>query len=157
MWHQRVLEDEAYVQRLSAADMTLDTTWHNSLGTVLDSLWASTPVVSLASERPSSRVAASLMTSAGAHLALARNLDDYKAIAGALVHLTGFADKQRVLRRRLAGARSSVLFNSSLWVARWESWLSLVVDLTLHTHTRGTGPRPFHLIASDTGGAGRRR
>ena len=84
-WHQRVLEDEAYIQRLAAADLVLDTSWHNSIGTVLDALWAATPVVSMASERASSRAAASALIAAGTPQALARNLHDYDAVARALV------------------------------------------------------------------------
>ena len=63
----------------------LDTSWHNSVGTVLDALWAATPVVSIASERASSRAAASALIAAGTPQALARDLRDYAAVARALV------------------------------------------------------------------------
>ena len=63
----------------------LDTSWHNSIGTVLDALWAATPVVSMASSRASSRAAASALIAAGTPQALARDLHDYAAVARALV------------------------------------------------------------------------
>ncbi len=148
-WHQRVLEDEAYMQRLSAADLFLDTTWHNSMGSVIDSLWAATPVVSLAGERPSSRVAASLMIAAGTSLTLARDLNDYSALAVAVVRLTTKTTRRQALRKLLEQVRSSSLFNSSRWVALWETWLAVVVDLHMNSRDLRTEPRRFHLVISD--------
>ena len=148
-WHQRVLEDEAYMQRLSAADLFLDTTWHNSMGSVIDSLWAATPVVSLAGERPSSRVAASLMIAAGTSLTLARDLNDYSALAVAIVRLTTKTTRRQALRKLLEQVRSSSLFNSSRWVALWETWLAMVVDLHMNSRDLRTEPRRFHLVISD--------
>jgi len=149
-WHQRVLEDEAYMQRLSAADLFLDTTWHNSMGSAIDSLWAATPVLTLAGERPSSRVAASLMIAAGTSLTLARDLNDYSALAGTIVRLTTQGTRRQALRKRLEQARASRLFNSSRWVALWESWLAVAVDLHISSRDLHTERRRFHLVVPDS-------
>ena len=110
----------------------LDTSWHNSIGTVLDALWAATPVVSMASSRASSRAAASALIAAGTPQALARDLRDYAAVARALVRLSQQQARRHELRRRLAAARDAALFDSRRWIAAWERWLALAVDAHVH-------------------------
>ena len=114
----------------------LDTSWHNSIGTVLDALWAATPVVSMASSRASSRAAASALIAAGTPQALARNLHDYDAVARALVRHSQPQERRHELRRRLAAARDAPLFDSGRWIAAWERWLALAVDARVHRRGR---------------------
>jgi hypothetical protein len=144
------------------------------VGSVLDALWAGTPVVSAASLgtqftyvtgtkvqiltqkallAPSSRLASSALVSADKAVTLARNLGDYDALARALIRRATNQTQRLDLRRRFAEARDSRLFDSSLWASNWERWLVAAVDVALVTSfTRDPSAllpeKRFHVIIS---------
>jgi protein O-GlcNAc transferase len=65
-------------------DVALDTSPYNGTTTTCEALWMGVPVVTLAGDRHASRVGASLLTAVGRPEWIARNWDDYVAIAAAL-------------------------------------------------------------------------
>jgi len=67
------------------ANISLDNPVFNSHTSGVDILWAGVPLLSLAGETMSSRVAASLLTALPFPSLIARSLDDYQAIAARLL------------------------------------------------------------------------
>jgi predicted O-linked N-acetylglucosamine transferase (SPINDLY family) len=77
-----------YYEVAANLDVALDTTPYSGATTTMDVLWMGTPLVALPGDRPLSRSAFSILSSAGLHELIASDEDDY-------------------IRRNLALARSS--------------------------------------------------
>lgn len=92
-----------HLARLALADLALDTYPCNSHTTGSDALWAGVPLVTRMGETFASRVAASLVTAAGAPGLVTHSWDEYLALARALA-----LDPPRLaaLREQLAAARA---------------------------------------------------
>ena len=89
----------AYAQ----ADICLDPTPHGGGMTTLDALWMGVPVIALAGETPSSRLAAAALTAVGLNDWIAADSGDYVAKAAALAaNLEKLQDFRSSLRARMA-------------------------------------------------------
>ena len=67
-----------HLERISHADLFIDTFNYNAHTTCSDALWAGVPVVTKKGNQFSSRVAASLLSSLGLHELITKTKDDYK-------------------------------------------------------------------------------
>ena len=123
--HERFLEAHGH------ADVALDSFPYHGTTTTCFSLWMGLPVVSLAGPSHLSRVGVSLLTNAGLPQCVARDAEDYVAIAARLAgDLPGLAAMRAGMRNRLraspltdgrAGARalqSALRRMWSAWCAR---------------------------------------
>lgn len=72
-----VEKKEEHMQRISLADIFLDTPLYNAHMTCLDVLWAGIPVITLPGKTLASRVAASQLTTLGCTDTIAENEEDY--------------------------------------------------------------------------------
>ncbi len=79
---QRVPTKREHLQRLSRADLMLDTIgWHTGHSTASDALWAGVPVLTVPGEQFANRVAASLATAAGLPELVRHDRADYVQMA----------------------------------------------------------------------------
>ncbi len=109
-------------------DIALDPLPHGGGISVMEALWMGVPTVALPGLAPSHRMAASILTAAGLEEFIARNSEDYLAIAAAWADRVGaLAELRAGLRARL-GARP--LGNGPLYArlveaayrAMWREW-----------------------------------
>jgi predicted O-linked N-acetylglucosamine transferase (SPINDLY family) len=133
-----LVEKERHVARMAAADVFLDTFGrYNGHSTVNEALWATLPVVTIAGTTFASRVAASLVTAAGAPELAVRDRAAYVALAA---RLAGDPAERAVLRRRLAEARRTApLFDSARTVRALEG----AYETMWAYCAAGAGPRSF--------------
>jgi predicted O-linked N-acetylglucosamine transferase (SPINDLY family) len=89
---------EDYFRSFDAVDVALDTTPYSGGTTTLDALWMGVPVITVPGSRPSSRSAASILTTAGLAEWVAPTSEDY-------VRLAVESSRDRAL---LAGLRGSL-------------------------------------------------
>ena len=109
---------DLYMRRLASADLFLDTFIYNAHGTGGDTLWAGTPMVTKTGRGFASRVATSLLHSAGLPELVAASERDYAQIALSLAQ-----DPARLaaIRARLAASRTSApLFDSEQFTRNME-------------------------------------
>jgi len=105
---ERVPDKRAHLARLACADLGLDTLgWYNGHSTTADLLWAGVPVLTAPGETFASRVAASLVSAAGARDLIVGSDDAY---AGTALALAGDPARTQALRQRMLGARASASF-----------------------------------------------
>ncbi len=130
---------EEHLGRLVLADLFLDTLPYNAHTTASDALWAGVPVLTCAGEAFASRVAASLLVAAGLPGLVTSSLEEYEALALALVadraRLAGL--RQHLLQRRAGGS----LFNTKRLRLQLE-------DAYLHMYQRsdqGLAPAAFEV------------
>jgi predicted O-linked N-acetylglucosamine transferase (SPINDLY family) len=125
---ERTQGQAEHLARYSLVDVALDTFPYNGTTTTCEALWMGVPVVTLAGDRHSSRVGASLLQAVGHAGWIAKDWDDYVGKAAGLA-----ADRPRLaaLRTELRGEfRRSVLFDHAGQAARfgaalramWGSW-----------------------------------
>jgi hypothetical protein len=128
---------EQHLPRLMAADLFLDTSPYNAHTTASDALWVGLPVVTCQGETFAARVAASLLRAAGCEELVTHRLDDYEALALALVR-----DPARLtaLRMRLAGSRMTLpLFDSTGFSRDLEALYARMAE----RHRMGLAPAPL--------------
>lgn len=119
------IDPKDYLARFQVADLFLDTTPYNAGTTANDALWAGLPILTLSGRTYVSRMAGSLLTSAGLSHFICHSLPDYEAMA----------IKLAVDRRETASASASLarrkaqgwLFNTSNFCARFEGRVSDLV------------------------------
>lgn len=70
-----------HLQRLSAADLFLDTRYYNAHVTASDALWAGVPVITILGETFASRVGASLLQAVGLPDLITHSLTEYEQLA----------------------------------------------------------------------------
>jgi protein O-GlcNAc transferase len=92
-----------HLARLGLADLFLDTLHYNAHASAADALWAGLPVLTCSGATFASRVAGSLLHSAGLPELVTASLAEYEALALRLAH---DAELLASLRRRLARNRS---------------------------------------------------
>jgi predicted O-linked N-acetylglucosamine transferase (SPINDLY family) len=107
----------AHLARLQAADLFLDTFPYNAHATALDALWAGLPLLTRAGESFASRVAASLLRTAGLPELIARSASEYEEKA---VDLAADPARLRQLRRTLEG-RDTSLFDTERYTRNLEA------------------------------------
>lgn len=117
---------EAYLARYLLADLFLDTYPFNAGTTANDALWMGLPVLTLAGRTFASRMAGSLLTSAGIDELITYNQQDYEDIA---VDLAKSPKKCRDFRERLGEVREAgVLFDTLRFTRELELRLIELID-----------------------------
>ena len=130
-----------YLARYRAADLFLDTAPYNAGTTASDALWAGLPVLTCAGKAFASRVAASVLTSAGVPELIATDRADYERLA---IELAGDPSRLEHLRRRLTHARAAApLFDTPAFTKNVEALLSRMYQL------HRCGRPPEHLLLPD--------
>ena len=121
--HRLVFADDRpqaeHLARLQLADLVLDTSPYNAHTTASDALWAGVPLVTCAGDTFASRVAGSVLHAVGLAELVTHSLEDYAALAAALV-----ADPPRLqrLREQLARQRlAAPLFDVAAYTLDLES------------------------------------
>ena len=133
-----------HLARQGLADLFLDTLPYNAHSTAADALWAGLPVLTCLGGAFPGRVAASLVNAAGLPELVTRSLEEYEALAAALVREP---DRLRSIRDKLArNRRSQPLFD----VARFTRHLEAAYGEMWRIHERGEAPR--HLSIAPLGG-----
>ena len=113
-----------HLARLRAADLFIDTFPYNAHATALDALWAGVPLLTYAGESFASRVAASLLRTAGLPELVAGSPADYEQMAQALA-----ADPVRLGRlRRSLGQRAAPLFDTQRYTRNLEAVYQTIYD-----------------------------
>jgi predicted O-linked N-acetylglucosamine transferase (SPINDLY family) len=110
-----------YLARFTAADLFLDTYPYNAGTTANDALWAGLPLLTRAGRTYVSRMAGSLLTSAGLHELVTHSPEDYERVAVAMA-----TDRPRLaaLRARLAEEKASGrLFDTERFATEFEDAL----------------------------------
>ena len=119
------IDPKDYLARFQVADLFLDTTPYNAGTTANDALWAGLPILTLSGRTYVSRMAGSLLTSAGLSYLICHTLEDYEAKAIKLsINRTEAASASAALAQRKA---QGWLFNTSNFCARFEGRLSELV------------------------------
>jgi predicted O-linked N-acetylglucosamine transferase (SPINDLY family) len=128
----RVASLPEHLARLRAADLFLDTFPYNAHATALDALWAGVPLLTYPGESFASRVAASLVRTAGLPELIANSLSQYEDKAVELA-----ADPVRLgqLRRKLA-LRDTPLFDTEHYTRNLEATYEAIYE----RHRSGSPP-----------------
>jgi predicted O-linked N-acetylglucosamine transferase (SPINDLY family) len=111
-----------HLARLPLADLMLDTFPCNGHTTTSDALWAGVPVVSLQGETFASRVAASLLTTAGLTEWIADTPEAYRERIVAFCRDTGL--RARLREKTEALRESCALFDGAAFARRLEALLT---------------------------------
>jgi predicted O-linked N-acetylglucosamine transferase (SPINDLY family) len=121
-----------HLARIRAADLFLDTFPYNAHATALDSLWAGVPLLTYPGESFASRVASSLLSTAGLHELIARSPSQYEEKALELA-----ADPVRLgqLRSKLS-LRDASIFDT----LRYTRNLEAVYQTIYQRHHAGLPP-----------------
>jgi len=116
---------DRHLARLTHADLALDCCPYGSHTTGSDALWAGVPLIGLAGDTFASRVSASILPAAGLADLVTTSLADYHALA-----LRYASDRQLLaaLKARVAGCRSSPLFDSKRFARDLEKAYAAVVE-----------------------------
>jgi predicted O-linked N-acetylglucosamine transferase (SPINDLY family) len=121
---------EDYFRSFDAVDIALDTTPCSGGTTTCDALWMGVPVITVPGSRPSSRSAASILTTAGLTEWIASSPEDYVRLAVEFAREEKTITQLRAsLRRRM---RESPLMDELRFVrdverayrGMWQSWCS---------------------------------
>ena len=131
-----------HLARLRQADLVLDTLWINAHTGASDALWAGVPVLTCPQDTFASRVAASLVSSAGLAQLACENLEIYEETA---VRLAMQPDELRGLRRHLETEHARLpLFDT----ARFARSLEWAYEEMWRRHVAGEPPQAFTVAES---------
>ena len=119
------IEPKDYLSRFRAADLFLDTTPYNAGTTANDALWAGLPLLTLSGKTYVSRMAGSLLKSAGLAELITFNAHDYeeKAIYLGAHHQEIMRLKRHLNEQKLSGQ----LFNTKRFCAEFENALKVLL------------------------------
>jgi predicted O-linked N-acetylglucosamine transferase (SPINDLY family) len=126
-----------HLARLRAADLFIDTFPYNAHATALDALWAGLPLLTHAGESFASRVAASLLHTAGLPQLVARSPSEYEEKA---IDLAANPVRLTQLRQAL-NERNTSLFDTERYTRNLESAYAAI-----HDRCR-SGLKPAHINA----------
>jgi len=130
---------KTHLARLALADLALDTRLFNGHVTSLDALRAGVPLVAMLGRHFASRVAASLLTSAGLSDLIAADVAAYEA---RVLDLLRDPVALSSIRQRLAMARKSApLFDAALYARDFDRLLIAMAE----RHRAGHPPAPIEL------------
>jgi protein O-GlcNAc transferase len=130
---------ESHLERLTLADLGLDTRIYNGGATTTDALSAGVPVIALRGRHFASRMSASILTAAGLPELVVDSLDEYGALA---VRLAREPRALEAIRRRLRANRlSQPLFDTTGFVRHLERAYSQMWEL----FTAGEKPRQIEV------------
>ena len=132
---------EDHVQRLTHADIVLDTRPYNAHTTASDALWMGIPVITWPEERCfQGRVAASLLTNVGLEDLIATDGDAYERLA---ISLAQDGERRAALRAHLLGpGRRSRLFDAAAHARELETAYERMIQRRL----RGQPPISFDVF-----------
>ncbi|MGE3775952.1 MAG: tetratricopeptide repeat protein [Pirellulaceae bacterium] len=134
------LPPSRHLARHRLADLFLDTLPYNAHTTASDALWVGCPVLTVAGQTFSARVAASQLRSMGLPELITYNLDDYRRLA---LRLAQDREMLRELRHRLALNRDrSGLFAPRAFARNVEAAYGRMWE----TFVAGQRPRPFRVL-----------
>jgi predicted O-linked N-acetylglucosamine transferase (SPINDLY family) len=114
---ERIESPPEHLARLKVADLFLDTFPYNAHATAMDALWAGVPLLTYAGESFASRVAASLLCTAGLPEFVAGSAEQYEEKA---VELAKNPTGIREARRKLA-QRDTSLFDTDMYTRNIEA------------------------------------
>ncbi len=107
-----MLPRSQHLQRMTVADLALDTHFYNGHTTTSDALWAGLPVVTIKGNHFASRVSASLLTAAGLSELVTESVDQYAALA---YRLATNANELAAIRHKVIKNRTTcALFDTTL-------------------------------------------
>jgi len=119
------IEPKDYLSRFRAADLFLDTTPYNAGTTANDALWAGLPLLTLSGKTYVSRMAGSLLQSAGLAELITFNANDYEEKA---IYLGTHHEEIMRLKRHLNKQKESgQLFNTKRFCAEFEDALKVLL------------------------------
>ena len=119
------IEPKDYLSRFRAADLFLDTTPYNAGTTANDALWAGLPLLTLSGKTYVSRMAGSLLKSAGLAELITFNAHDYEEKA---IYLGAHHQEIMRLKRHLNEQKQSgQLFNTKRFCAEFENALKVLL------------------------------
>jgi len=127
---------EDHLARHKLADLFLDTFPYNAHTTARDALWAGLPVLTYAGTTFPSRVAGSLLHTAQLPELVTSSLPEYEALA---FRLATDAEFMRTIKRKVAGCRTTPLFDSSRLARHLDTAYTKMVE----TWRRGEPPSSF--------------
>ncbi len=120
------IDPRDYLARFQVADLFLDTTPYNAGTTANDALWAGLPILTLSGRTYVSRMAGSLLTSAGLSYLVCQTLEQYEARAIQLsIERKEAAAAAAALAQRKA---QGWLFNTNNFCARFEGRLQELLN-----------------------------
>ena len=119
------IDPKDYLARFQVADLFLDTTPYNAGTTANDALWAGLPILTLSGRTYVSRMAGSLLTSAGLSQFVCHSMEAYEAKA---IHLCKHPREVASASAALAQRKSQGwLFSTSNFCARFEGKINELV------------------------------
>jgi predicted O-linked N-acetylglucosamine transferase (SPINDLY family) len=128
---------EDHLARLGLADLFLDTLPYNAHSTAVDAVCAGLPMVTLAGESFSGRVAASVLRAAGMPELIAQTFADYEGLA---LRLARDPSMLAAIRTKLAnGLDRCALFDTARFTRHLESAFAAMWE----RHQRGLPPASF--------------
>jgi protein O-GlcNAc transferase len=128
-----------HLARHRQADLFLDTLPYNAHSTAIDALWAGLPVVTCPGRTFAGRVGASLLQAVGLSELIARDLDEYAAIATRLARDDAWRES---IRRRLGeNKKTCALFDPGRLCREIEAAYLTMRDF----HLAGDAPRSFRV------------
>jgi len=129
----RVGADE-HLARQQCADLFLDTIPYNAHTTCSDALWMGLPVVTIAGDTFSSRVAGSLLSALGVPELITYHLDEYRALALELA----LDDRKRgeIRAKIMANRQTAPLYDSQLFTRNLERAYLDMLDAQKDNHRR---------------------
>lgn len=136
------IEYQLHIDRLSVADLGLDTFPYNGHTTTSDKLWAGLPVITIKGSNFASRVSESLLHAAGLPSLVAANHEEYCRMAVSLskdgIHLNS-------LKKYLANHRQTLLlFDSKRFCRNLENGYRMMIEKAV------SGEAPEHFDVVDT-------
>ncbi len=130
---------EAHLQRLTLADLALDTRLVNGALTTSEALWAGVPLITLQGAHFASRMSSSILSAAGLPELITHSLDEYEALA---IRMASNPEQLLTMRYQLETNRLQMpLFNTRQFVRHLESAYLKMVDL----YVAGEKPKPIRL------------
>jgi protein O-GlcNAc transferase len=133
-------EKPVHLQRLSLADIALDTWTYNGHTTTSDALWAGVPVITLEGSHYASRVSASVLRAIGLPELIAATPEGYRALA---LRYGRDASARAALKARLAANRKTMpLFDTARFTRNLEAGYRAI----WRRHVRGTKPASIRLV-----------
>lgn len=122
-------QDDGYLSSYADVDVVLDAFPFNGHTTTCEALWMGVPVVTLRGDRPSSRLAASVLARVGLHDLIADTPDAYVAIARRLAGDRGALERMRTgLRQRmekhLVDGKPVASGLEDAYRGMWRTWIS---------------------------------
>jgi protein O-GlcNAc transferase len=137
---QRESDPARHLARHRLADLFLDTWPYNAHQTACDALWAGLPVLTYAGRSFPSRIAGSLLYTAGVPQLVCSSLQDYERRA---LELAQDREQLRSLRMRIRAARATALFD----MPRLCRHLEHAYRQMWHRHERNQPPLSFSVDA----------